>query len=214
MAHDRSGPDELHLQAISDSSKSVYRCLRGTPTVCTPHKGPEMVSSAPLCGSVSTASPLPSVVSPSRHLAPPSGLSHHHFIVITALPCSLFDARAASAPSLGARSASAPFCARPALPLSLRPRAASAPFFAPLPPPIRTPANRAVLTFVFILHAFRVLPSFPVRLQPGCSLSSCSFLEASAGLRCRSPPACGGAPGAVLVFFADHCFILRTIRQR
>jgi len=33
MAHDRSGPDELHTQAITDSAKSVYRCLRGTPTV-------------------------------------------------------------------------------------------------------------------------------------------------------------------------------------
>jgi len=36
-----------------------------------------------------TASPLSSVVSPSCHLAPPSGLSHHHSIVVTAPPCSL-----------------------------------------------------------------------------------------------------------------------------
>jgi len=132
MAHDRSGPDGLRMPAISDSSKRVYRCLRGMPTVqniavfpiladpdknnlqsgqfligrevvfgrmdgcratvqhsCScpdrsklgrlqyiPHRSPEMVSSAPLRGSVSTASPLSPVVSPSRHLAPPSGLSH------------------------------------------------------------------------------------------------------------------------------------------
>jgi len=110
------------MQGITYFSKSVYRCLRGTLTVHTQHKGPEMVSSAPLCGSVTTASPLSSVVSPSSHLAPPSGLSHHHSNVVTAPPCSLLDARAASAPSLG-------------------PRAASAPFFAPLPPPIRTPCQ-------------------------------------------------------------------------
>jgi len=33
MPHDRSGPDGLPTQAITDSAKSVYRCLRGTPTV-------------------------------------------------------------------------------------------------------------------------------------------------------------------------------------
>jgi len=73
-----------------------------------------MVSSAPLCGSVSTACALSSIVSPSRHLAPSLGHSHHHSIVVTASPCSLFDARAASAPSLGMRSAPAPFLPPPA----------------------------------------------------------------------------------------------------
>jgi len=33
---------------------------------CTPHKSPEMVSSAHLCGHISTASPPSAVVSPSR----------------------------------------------------------------------------------------------------------------------------------------------------
>jgi len=33
MAYDRSGPEGLHTQAITDSAQSVYRCLRGTPTV-------------------------------------------------------------------------------------------------------------------------------------------------------------------------------------
>jgi len=100
---------------------------------------------------------------------------------------------------------SSPFiCARaPHLPLSLPPS---------LPPSARH-ASRAVLAFVFVLHAFHVLPCSPPRPLPGCSLISCSFLEASIGLRCRPPPACAGAPGAVLVCFADHCFILRTIRQ-
>ena len=96
-------------------------------------------------------------------------------------------------------------CARaPHLPHSLTPS---------LPPSARH-ASRAVLTFVFFLHAFHVLPRSPPRPLPECLLISCSFLEASGGLRCRPPPACGGAPGAVLVCFADHCFILRTIRQR
>jgi len=81
-----------------------------------------MVSSAPLCGSVSTASPLSFVVSPSCHLAPPSGLSHHDSIVVTAPPCSLSDAPTASAPSC--------------------PRSASAPYFAPLPAPFFAPARR------------------------------------------------------------------------
>ena len=128
------------MQAITNFSESIYRCLRGTPTVYTPHKGPEIAKSAPLCGSISTASQLSSVVSPSRHRAPPSGLSHHHSIVVIAPPCSHFDARAESAPSLVPRSASAPFFAPP-LPLSLRPRAASAIFFAHLPPPIRKPCK-------------------------------------------------------------------------
>ena len=48
----------------------------------------------------------------SRHLAAPSGLSHHHSIIVAAPPCSLFDARAASAP-----------------------------FFASHPPPLRTPCK-------------------------------------------------------------------------
>jgi len=125
------------MQANTDSSKSVYRCLRGTPTVSTPHKGPEMVSSAPLCGSVSTTSLLSSVVSPSCHLGPPSGLSHHHSIVVTAPPCSLFDASAASAPSLGPRSASAPFFVPPPSPL-FAPARRICPFLRSPPSPIRT----------------------------------------------------------------------------
>ena len=142
------------MQASTDSSKSVCRRLRGTHTVCTPHKGPQMVSSAPLCGSGSTASTLSSVVSPSRHLAPPSGLSHHHSIVVTAPPCSLFDARAASAPSLG-------------------PRSASAPLFAPPPPPFFAPARR--------IRPFPCPPPSPpphtmqVALHPrSCFFSMCS----------------------------------------
>jgi len=95
----------------------------GNPHCIHSTQRPRNGKSAPLCGSVSTASPLSSVVSTSRHLAPPSGLSHHHSIVVTAPPCSHFDAHAASAPSLG-------------------PRSASAPFFAPLPPPFFAPARR------------------------------------------------------------------------
>jgi len=56
-------------------------------------------------------------------ISPLRRASHHHSIVVTAPPCSLFDARAASAPSLGLHSASAPF-------------------FAPPPPPFFAPARR------------------------------------------------------------------------
>jgi len=102
------GSRSLWSRWITHASDYIFRQKRlqmpsGNPhgTVYTPHQGPEMVSSAPLCGSVSTASPLSSVVSPSCHLAPPSGLLHHHSIVVTAPPCSLFDARAASAKKKG-----------------------------------------------------------------------------------------------------------------
>jgi len=166
------------MQAMTDSSNSVYRCLWGTLTVYTPHKAPEMVSSAPLCGSVSTASPLSYAVSPSRHLASPSGLSNNHSIVVTAPPRSLFDARAASAPSLGPRSASAHIFAPPPPPSHLPPSLPHS-----LPPSARH-TSRAVLTFVVFLHAFHVLSRSPSRRLPGCSLISCTFLEASAGLRC------------------------------
>jgi len=87
-------------------------------------------------------------------------------------------------------------------------------FFFPSLRPSARHASRAVLSLVFFLHAFHVLPGSPHRPLPECSVIFCSFLEASAGLRCRPPPACGGAPGAVLVCFADHCYILRTMRQR
>ena len=202
------------MQAITDSDKSVYRCLRGTPTVYTPHKGPEMVKSAPLCGSVSTASPLSSFVSPSRHLAILSGLSHHHSIVVTEPPCSLTSTRAPHPLLLWARAPPPPLLCPPPSPF-LCARAPRLPFS--MPPSFRPSAchaSRAVLTFVFFLHAFHVLPRSPPRLLPECSLISCTFIEASAGLRCRPPPACGGAPGAVLVCFADHCFILRTMQYR
>jgi len=107
------------------------------------------------------------------------------------------------------------------------------PFFAPPPPPFFAPARR-ICPFLcpppsshphamqVALYSRSICSSMrftsclvpPPRPLPECSLISCSFLEASAGLRCRPPPTCSGAPGAVLVCFADHCFILRTMRQR
>jgi len=104
-----------------------------------------------------------------------------------------------------------PIFLSPPLPLSLRPRAASAPFFAPLPPPIRTPCESRC-THACFFSCMRSA-SFPVPPRGPCQ-GVRSFLEASAGPRCQSPPAYGGAPGAILVCFADHCFILRTMRQR
>ena len=193
MAHDRSGPDGLHMQASTDSSESVCRRLRGTHTVCTPHKGPQMVSSAPLCGSGSTASTLSSVVSPSRTsvgpFAPPRNRRH----------------RTAMLSLRRARRIRSFLCTRaPHSPCSL-------PSF---PPPSAHHVSRAAPTFLLSLDVFHVLPNFPPQSQPGCSLISFAFLEASTGLRCRPPPACGGAPGAVRVFLADCCLVLRTIRQR
>ena len=78
--------------------------------------------SAQLSGSVSTASPLCSAGSPSR---PSVGLSHHPYIVVTAPPCYLLDARAASAPFF------AP---------ALRIRPILCPTPSP-PPPFRTPCK-------------------------------------------------------------------------
>jgi len=79
MAHDRSGPDGLHMQAITDPSNSVYSCLRGTPTVFDTKA--QKWSAARIFAAVS-ALRLRSLLS-SRHLAPPSGLSHHHSIFVT-----------------------------------------------------------------------------------------------------------------------------------
>jgi len=98
-------------------------------------------------------------ISPSRHLAPPSGLSHHHSIVITALPCSHFDARAASAPSLGTRSASAPFFASPPPPY-FAPAHRICPYFFS-PPSAHPHAMRVALYSVSFFSSMRST-SFPV----------------------------------------------------
>ena len=139
MAHDRSGPDGLHMQAIIDSSKSVYRCLRGTPTVqYILHTKAKKWSAARLLAAV----PLRSLLS-SRHLA----ISPLGRVIHTTTPSSsphrhaLSSTRASHPHLLRARAPHPPLFLPLALPLSLRPRAASAPFFAPLPPPIRTPCK-------------------------------------------------------------------------
>jgi len=198
------------MPAITDPSKSVYSCLRGTPTVSdtTARKW----SAARIFAEVSALRLrfLPS----SRHLAPPSGLSHHHSIVVTAPPCSLFDARAASAPFFAPARRIRPFLSAPPSPF-LCTRSPHPPFsLPPSLPPSAHHASRAAPTLLLSLDVFHVLPRPPPQPQPGCSLSSVSFLEASTGLRCRPPLACGSAPGAARVCLADHCFVLRTIRQR
>ena len=179
------------MQAITDPSKSVYSCLRGTPTVF--NTTAQKWSAVRLCGSVSTASPLSSVVSPSRTSVGPftPPLNRRHRTAMLSLRrgrriCSFLCTRA------------------PHPPFSLPP---------PLPASAHH-ASRAAPTFLLFLDVFPVLPRPPPQPQPGCSLISFSFLEASTGLRCRPLPACGGAPGAVRVCLADHCFVLRTIRQR
>ena len=191
------------MQATTDPSKSVYRCLRGTPTVfdTTAQKW----SAARIFAAVS-ALRLRSLPS-SRHLAPPSGLSHHHSIFVNAPPCSLFGARAASAPLFAPARRIRPFLSPPPAPfLCAR---APHPHFS-LPPSLPTSAHyasRAAPTFLFFLDVFHLLPRSPPQPQPGCSLISSSCLEAPTVLRCRPSPACGGAPGAVRVCLADHCFV-------
>ena len=94
MPHDRSGPDGLHTQAITDPAKSVYRCLRRTPTVqYTLHTKAQKWSAARLhCLSAlfrrfailssgpSVGPLLKSVIVYYRPLPPPSSLHHprHH----------------------------------------------------------------------------------------------------------------------------------------
>ena len=196
---------------------SDYRSLQkrlqlpsGNPH-CIRHNSPEMVSSAHLCGSVSTASPLSSVVSPSRTsvwpFTPPLKRRHRNAML------SLRRARRIRS-FLCARASHPPLDFLPPLPLSLHPRAASALFFAPLPPPLRTPCKSRCTHVPFVSRCVPCPSPSPPQPQPGCSLISFSFLEASTGLRCRPPPACGGAPGAVRVCLADPCFVMRTIRQR
>jgi len=118
------------MQAITEPSKSVFRCLRGTPTVfdTTAQKW----SAAPIFYKVS-ALRLRSLPS-SRHLAPPSGLSNLHSIFVTAPPCSLFDARAASAPLFAPARHIRPFLPPPLCPLFCA-RAPHPPFFFPPPSP-------------------------------------------------------------------------------
>ena len=98
---------------------------------CIPQESPEMVSSAYLCGSVSTASPpLSSVVSPSSPsvgtFAPPLHRLHRTTLL-----------------SLGHARRIRPFLCpgAPHPPHSLPPRAASASFFASHPPPLRAPCK-------------------------------------------------------------------------
>ena len=157
------------------------------------HNSPKMVSSAHLCSSFSTASPLSSVVSPSRQsvgpFTPPLNRRHRNAML------SLRRARRIRS-FLCARAPHSPFS------------------FPPSAPPSAHHESRTAPTFLFFLDVFHVLPRSPPQRQPGCSLISFSVLEASTGLCCRPPPACGGAPGAVRVFLAHHCFVLRTIRPR
>ena len=216
----------IHVSAFAGSRSlwfrwitraSDYRSLQkrlqlplGNPR-CIRHNSPEMVCSAQLCGRVSTASPLSSVVSPSRPSVGPftPSLNLRHCTAMLSLR------RARRIRYFVCARASHPPLSSPApRPLSLRPRVASALFFAPLPPPLRTPCKSRCTHVPFVSRCVPCSSPSPPQPQPGCSLISFSFLEAPTVLRCRPPPACGGAPGAVRVFFADHCFVLRTIRQR
>jgi len=124
---------------------------------------------------------------------------------------------AASAPFFAPARRIRPFLSPPPSPF-LCARAPHPPFsLPPSLPPSAHHASRAAPTFLFFSRCVprpSPFPFPPPQPQPGCSLISFSFLEASIGLRCRPPPARGGAPGAVRVCLADHCLTLRTIRQR
>jgi len=155
MAHDRSGPDGLHMQAMTDPSQSVSSCLRGTPTVfdTTAQKW----SAARIFAEVS-ALRLRSLPS-SRHLAPPSGLSHHHSIVVTAPPCSLFDARAASASFFAPARRIRPFLSPPPPPF-FAPARRIRPFLCPSPSPPPHTTQVALHPRSFFLSLYST--SFPV----------------------------------------------------
>jgi len=104
----------------------------------------------------------------TRDLAPASGLSHHHSFVVTAPPCSLFDARAASAPFFAPARRIRPFLCPPPSPpphtmqVALHPRSL---FFSmcstsfPGPPPS---PSRGVHSSLF--HFLRHLPASDVDL--------------------------------------------------
>jgi len=98
--------------------------------------------------------------------------------VVTVLPCSLFDARAASAPSLGSRSASAPF-------------------FAPPPPPFFAAARR-ICPFLFA-------PPSPHPHALQVALYSCSFFSFMRSTFFSGPPPgpCRGVHSS-LVHFLRH----------
>jgi len=147
-------------------------------------------------------------ISPLRwdiHTTTPSSSPHRPALSLT---------RAPHPPLLWACAPHPPLFCPPPLQLTLRPRPASAPFFAPLSPPIRTPCKSRCTQVCFSPPCVPRASPPPPRPLPRCSLFSFLLLEASAGIRCRPPRACGGAPGAVLVCFADLCVILITMRQR
>jgi len=161
MGHDCSGPYELLMQAMTDSSKSFCRCLRETATVqYILHTKAQKWSAARLFAAVS-ALPLRSLPS-SRYLAISPLRRSFHTTPLHRRHCTpMLSFRRARrirsffGPALRIR----PFSPPPPLPISLRPRAATAPFFAPSLPLSARHTCRAVLTFVFFLHAFHVLPS-------------------------------------------------------
>jgi len=140
------------------------------------------------------------------HTTTQSSSPHRHALSSTRAPHPLLSLRSCVA--------SAPFFHPPHSPF-LCTRAPHPPFsLPPSLPPSAHHASRAAPTFLLSLDVFHVLPRPRPQPHPGCSLISFSFLEASTGLRCQPPPECGGAPGAVRVCLADHCLVLRNIRQR
>jgi len=111
--------------------------------------------------SVPRLRPLPS----SRHLAPPSGLSQHPSIVVTAPPCSLLDALATSAPFFAPARHIRPFL--------------SPPSFTPSAHHARCAALRYVFS-VMCSSSFPVPPPSPSRVVYSSVLLFLRHLIASA----------------------------------
>ena len=129
---------------------------------CIPHKSPEMVSSAHLCGHISTASPPSSVVSPSRPSVGPFTAPLHRCHHTTVL-------------SLGRARHIRPF---------LCPRAPHPPISFPPPfPPSAHHARCAALRYVFssmCSSSFPVPPPSPSRVVYSSVLLFLRHLIASA----------------------------------
>ena len=161
MAHDCSGPDGLHKQAIADSSQSVSRFLRGTPTVQYKlHTKAQKGSAARLfaAGSALRLRSLPSsrhlVISPLHrafHTTTPSSSPHRHALSSTRAPQPLLLCARAPHPPL--------FFAAPRPPL-FAPARRICPFLCP--PPSRHPHAMQVALYSRSFLSSMRSTSFPV----------------------------------------------------
>ena len=187
MVHNRSGSDGLHMQAITDPSKSVYKCLRGNPTVFAqqPRNGQQRASFRQ-CQHCVSALFRRLAISPLRrafHTTTKSSSLHRHALSSTRAPHPLLclRPRVASAPFFAPARRIRPFLCLPPSPpphtmqVALHPRS----FFSrcvPCPSPFPPRAPAGVFTHLFFISRGIYRPPLAtspcVRRLTGC----CSFL--------------------------------------